>query len=39
MGYKSEKYAKVKKYMCKQRLMNRVLNDPRSKILLEEYRR
>jgi RNA polymerase sigma factor (sigma-70 family) len=37
MGYKSENYAKVKKYMCKQQLKNYVLNDPRSKPLLEEY--
>ncbi len=39
MGYKSEKYAKVKKYICKLRLKENVLNDPRSKQILEEYKR
>lgn len=29
MGYKSDKYAKVRKYICKEKLKNSILNDPR----------
>jgi RNA polymerase sigma factor (sigma-70 family) len=28
MGYKSHKYAKVRKYICKEKLKNSILNDP-----------
>jgi RNA polymerase sigma factor (sigma-70 family) len=28
MGYKTEKYAKTRKYECKEELKNRILNDP-----------
>jgi len=28
MGYKSDKYAKVRKYICKEKLKNSILNDP-----------
>lgn len=28
MGYKTEKYAKTRKYDCKEELKNRILNDP-----------
>ena len=33
MGYANEKYAKVKKYMCKEHLKNNILNDPKFKEL------
>lgn len=33
MGYKTEKYTKVKKYRCKEELKRRVNNDPNYKIL------
>ncbi len=39
MGYKTEEYAKVKKFMCKKKLKEVVLSDPRSKLLLEDYKR
>lgn len=29
MGYKSEKYAKTRKYICKEKLKNSIMNDPR----------
>jgi RNA polymerase sigma factor (sigma-70 family) len=29
MGYKSDKYAKVRKYICKEKLKNSIINDPR----------
>lgn len=31
MGYANEKYAKVKKYMCKEHLKKNIINDPRFK--------
>lgn len=34
MGYKSEKYAKKRKYQCKERLINEIKNDPKFKELL-----
>jgi RNA polymerase sigma factor (sigma-70 family) len=35
MGYKSYKYAKVRKYICKERLKNSILNDPRCREILQ----
>jgi RNA polymerase sigma factor (sigma-70 family) len=37
MGFKTEKYAKTRKFMCKERLKNLILNDPHSKKHLLEY--
>ena len=34
MGFKDEKYAKTRKYMCKNMLRKRILMDPNSKHLL-----
>jgi len=34
MGYKSEKYAKKRKFQCKERLINEIKNDPKFKELL-----
>lgn len=34
MGYKSEKYAKKRKYQCKERLINEIKNDPQFKELV-----
>jgi RNA polymerase sigma factor (sigma-70 family) len=31
MGFKTQKYAKTRKYMCKEKLKNKILNDPRCK--------
>lgn len=31
MGFKTAKYAKTRKYMCKEKLKNKILNDPRCK--------
>jgi RNA polymerase sigma factor (sigma-70 family) len=31
MGFKTEKYAKTRKYMCKEELKKRIANDPRSR--------
>jgi len=31
MGFKSAKYAKTRKYMCKEKLKNRIINDPKCK--------
>jgi RNA polymerase sigma factor (sigma-70 family) len=36
MGFKSEKYAKTRKFMCKEKLKQQILNDPRFKKLMEE---
>jgi RNA polymerase sigma factor (sigma-70 family) len=36
MGFKSEKYAKTRKFMCKEKLKQQILNDPRFKKLIEE---
>jgi hypothetical protein len=29
MGYKTEKYAKTRKYLCKEELKKRIINDPK----------
>ena len=36
MGFKSEKYAKTRKFMCKEKLKNQILNDPKYNKLIEE---
>ncbi len=35
LGYKTEKYAKTRKYMCKEELKKRISEDPRSQIFLK----
>lgn len=35
LGYKTEKYAKTKKYLCKEELKKRISEDPRSQIFLK----
>jgi RNA polymerase sigma factor (sigma-70 family) len=35
MGYKSEKYAKFRKYLCKEKLKNSILNDPKYQEIYE----
>jgi hypothetical protein len=35
MGFKTENYARTRKYLCKQDLKKRVSNDPRSYKLLK----
>jgi hypothetical protein len=30
MGYKTEKYAKTRKFLCKEELKKRIADDPRS---------
>ena len=35
MGFKTEKYAKTRKYMCKEDLKKRIANDPRSRKFLK----
>lgn len=37
MGFKTEKYAKVRKYMCKEKLKNSIINDPNFKKYLVDY--
>lgn len=38
MGYKTEKYAKTRKFLCKEELKKRVLNDPQcQKLLNNDY--
>jgi len=37
MGFKTEKYAKTRKFMCKERLKNSIINDPNFKKYLIEY--
>jgi RNA polymerase sigma factor (sigma-70 family) len=37
MGFKTEKYAKTRKFMCKEKLRNAILNDPKSKKFLTSY--
>lgn len=37
MGFKTEKYAKTRKFMCKERLKNSIINDPNFKKYLVEY--
>ena len=34
MGFKTEKYAKTRKFMCKNQLRKKIMNDPRCKYLL-----
>lgn len=34
MGYKSVKYTKTRKFLCKEKLKKRIINDPRSKNFL-----
>jgi len=38
MGYKSEKYAKVRKYICKEKLKNLILNDPQYLLIYQNER-
>ena len=37
MGFKTEKYAKTRKFMCKEKLKNSVINDPNFKKYLADY--
>ncbi len=37
MGFKTEKYAKTRKFMCKEKLKNSIINDPNFKKYLSEY--
>jgi len=37
MGFKTEKYAKTRKFMCKEKLKNSIINDPKFKKYLIEY--
>lgn len=37
MGFKTEKYAKTRKFMCKEKLKNSILNDPNCKKILTDY--
>jgi RNA polymerase sigma factor (sigma-70 family) len=37
MGYKSGDYAKFRKYICKERLKNSIINDPRYKEMDQDY--
>jgi RNA polymerase sigma factor (sigma-70 family) len=37
MGFKTEKYAKTRKFMCKEKLKNSIINDPNFKKYLIEY--
>jgi RNA polymerase sigma factor (sigma-70 family) len=37
MGFKTEKYAKTRKFMCKEKLKNSIINDPNFKKYLLEY--
>ena len=34
LGFKTEKYAKTRKYLCKEELKKRVANDPQSQKLI-----
>jgi RNA polymerase sigma factor (sigma-70 family) len=36
MGYKSDKYAKFRKYVCKEKLKNSIINDPLFKALFSD---
>lgn len=38
MGYKSEEYAKVRKYICKEKLKNSILNDPQYQLIYQNER-
>ena len=37
MGFKTEKYAKTRKFMCKEKLKNSIINDPNFKKYLSDY--
>jgi RNA polymerase sigma factor (sigma-70 family) len=37
MGFKTEKYAKTRKFMCKEKLKNSIINDPYFKKYLSDY--
>jgi RNA polymerase sigma factor (sigma-70 family) len=37
MGFKTEKYAKTRKFMCKEKLKNSIISDPNFKKYLSEY--
>lgn len=37
MGFKTEKYAKTRKFMCKEKLKNMIINDPYFKKYLSDY--
>jgi RNA polymerase sigma factor (sigma-70 family) len=37
MGFKTEKYAKTRKFMCKEKLKNSIINDPNFKKYLTDY--
>jgi RNA polymerase sigma factor (sigma-70 family) len=37
MGFKTEKYAKTRKFMCKEKLKNAIINDPSFKKYLTDY--
>ena len=37
MGFKTEKYAKTRKFMCKEKLKNSIVNDPSFKKYLSDY--
>lgn len=37
MGFKTEKYAKTRKFMCKEKLKNSIINDPLFKKYLTDY--
>jgi RNA polymerase sigma factor (sigma-70 family) len=37
MGFKTEKYAKTRKFMCKEKLKNSILNDPNCKKFFLNY--
>ena len=36
MGYKTENYAKTRKYLCKEELKRRIINDPKCQIFLSD---
>jgi RNA polymerase sigma factor (sigma-70 family) len=36
MGFKTEKYAKTRKYLCKEELKKRIANDPRSERIIKD---
>jgi RNA polymerase sigma factor (sigma-70 family) len=37
MGFKTEKYAKTRKFMCKEKLKNTIMNDPYFRKYLSDY--
>jgi hypothetical protein len=36
MGFKTEKYAKTRKYLCKEELKKRIINDPNCQKFLSD---